>query len=321
MQKQYDVVCIGAAIVDLPLGPVGKEVFDQASYPIDDISMTIGGDAINEATVITRLGHQVRLISSVGDDVPGHYVLEHCKMNGIDTEHIKIDPDKKTSINVGLVTADGERTFITNRQGSLWKFCYEDIDITAVGGAKILSFASIFNHPLLDGAAMEKIFQKAKAEGMIICADMVNPRLGETLLDIKQALPYIDYFFPNYEEASLMTGETDAWKIADRFIEYGIKHVIVKTGKKGCVIRSATERAEIPGYPDSQCIDTIGAGDNFASGFISALLEGRNFKECAGFANAVASISVEYAGATKGVRSRKQAEERFELYKSKTNQG
>ena len=72
--------------------------------------------------------------------------------------------------------------------------------------AKILSLASIFNCPLLDGKALVEIFKVAKAEGMTITADMIKPRLGETLDDIKEALSYVDYFFPNFDEACLMTG-------------------------------------------------------------------------------------------------------------------
>lgn len=209
VSKDLDVMIIGAAIVDLPLRPVSKEVFDVVSYPVDGIAMTIGGDALNESTIITRLGHKVALMSCIGVDVAGAFVLSHCERTGIDTKYIKQDPAIDTSINVGLVAADGERTFITNRQGSLWKFKYEDLDMSALKGAKILSFASIFNNPLFDNKALVSVFSKAKEEGMIICADMVSPRLNEKLEDITEALSYVDYFFPNFEEASEMTGETD----------------------------------------------------------------------------------------------------------------
>ena len=166
VSKDLDVMIIGAAIVDLPLRPVSKEVFDVVSYPVDGIAMTIGGDALNESTIITRLGHKVALMSCIGVDVAGAFVLSHCE----EQESIQIyqqDPAIDTSINVGLVAADGERTFITNRQGSLWKFKYEDLDMSALKGAKILSFASIFNNRFLIISACICIFQ-CKEEGMII---------------------------------------------------------------------------------------------------------------------------------------------------------
>lgn len=315
VDKKLDVIIIGAAIVDLPLRPVSKEVFDVVSYPVDGISMTIGGDALNESTIITRLGHKVGLMSCIGVDVPGWFVIDHCKANNIDTTYIKQDPDKVTSINVGLVAEDGERTFITNRQGSLWKFCYEDLDMTALKNAKILSFASIFNNPLFDNKALVSVFSKAKEEGMIICADMVSPRLNEKLSDIKEALGYVDYFFPNFEEACGLTGETEEDKVAEVLYGCGVKNVIMKIGKRGCYIRNASGSMIVPACKGVTAIDTIGAGDNFASGFISALLEGKDLRECAVYANCTAAVSVQYVGATGGVKNKEMVEEMLAKYR------
>ena len=314
MKSKPEVVIIGAAIVDLPLCPVGREVFDTVSYPIDQIAMTVGGDAINEATIITRLGHSVRLVSCIGDDVAGRFIQDHCRSNGIDTAYIRVRGDMTTSINVGLVARDGERVFITNRNGSLWKFAFEDIDLICLEEGTVLSFASIFNNPLLDNRAMVQIFRRAKARGMVICADMVKCRLGETLEDIREALSYVDYFFPNYDEARELTGRDDLDEIADTFLGCGVKTVVTKIGKRGALIRSAQERILVPAYDRANCIDTTGAGDNFASGFISALLEGRTLRQCGEFANAVASVSVEAIGATTGLTSRQQADARYKDY-------
>lgn len=315
VDKKLDVIIIGAAIVDLPLRPVSKEVFDVVSYPVDGISMTIGGDALNESTIITRLGHKVGLMSCIGVDVPGWFVIDHCKANNIDTTYIKQDPDKVTSINVGLVAEDGERTFITNRQGSLWKFCYEDLDMSALKNAKILSFASIFNNPLFDNKALVSVFSKAKEEGMTICADMVSPRLNEKLEDIREALGYVDYFFPNFEEACGLTGETEEDKVADVLYGCGVKNVIMKIGKRGCYIRNASGSMIVPACKGVTAIDTIGAGDNFASGFISALLEGKNLRECAIYANCTAAVSVQYVGATGGVKNKQMVEDMLAKYR------
>lgn len=314
MKNKNEVLALGAAIVDIPLRPVSKNIFDIESYPVNRIAMTVGGDAINESTIITRLGHPTMLMSMVGNDPVGMFVLEHCKKNGIDFSKIKVRDGIDTSINIGLVTEDGERTFITNRNGSLWKMDINDVDFSVFSEVKLLSFASIFNNPLFDGNSMVKIFQEAKKHNLIICADMIKCRLGETLDDIKEALSYVDYFFPNYEEACLMTGKTDVDDIANVFLKCGVKNIIVKTGKSGCYIKNKKEQFQVPGYDKSNCIDTIGAGDNFASGFISAILEGKSLKDCGRFANAVASISVESSGATTGVQSREQVDNRYQQY-------
>lgn len=315
MEKKLDAVCVGAAIVDIPLQPVNRDMFEIESFPLQQISMTIGGDAINEATIMSRLGHRIGLMSMVGRDAVGNVIIEHCEKNGIDYSGIKVREGIDTSINVGLVTADGERTFVTNRNGSLWKMTIDDVDLSRLKEARLLSLASIFNNPLLDCQALVKIFQEAKAQDMIICADMIKARLGETLDDIREALGYVDYFFPNYDEACLMTEETELEKIADKFLDCGIQNVVIKTGRKGCYIKSQDGSVlEVPAMKGITAIDTIGAGDNFASGFITAILEGKSLKECAEFANVTASISVQSIGATTGVQKREQVDERLKEY-------
>ncbi len=316
MGNTLDVVCVGAAIVDIPLQPVNKNIFDSESYPLNQIAMTIGGDAINEATVMSRLGHKIGLMSLIGDDAVGHFILEHCRSNGIDTLGMKIRKDIDTSINVGLVTPDGERTFVTNRNGSLWKMNIDDINLDFITRGKILSFASIFNNPLLNNDAMVKIFKKAKAAGMIICADMIKPRLGETFDDVAEALSYVDYFFPNNDEARIMTGEQEIPKVADKILSYGVGHVIIKIGKQGVYIKTqdGTEMI-VPAMKGITAIDTIGAGDNFASGFITGLLEGKSLKECGEYGNVTASIAITSIGATTGVKNRAMWDKQLALYK------
>lgn len=314
MDKKLDVMCLGAAVVDIPLRPVSRDIFDIESYPVDRIAMAVGGDAMNEATIISRLGFKTGLMACVGDDAAGQFILRSCRNDSIDVEGVRIDPSIDTSMNIGLVTADGERTFITNRNGSLWKENIEHVNFEKMKEAKILSLASIFNCPLLDGKALVRIFKEAKAEGMTITADMIMPRLGETLDDIREALSYVDYFFPNFDEACLLTNETDEAKVADKLFACGVKNVIMKIGKRGCYIRNKDGVQIVPACKGVTAIDTIGAGDNFASGFIAAILQGKDIYECGVYANCTAAISVQHSGATSGVRNKQMVEDMLALY-------
>ena len=225
------------------------------------------------------------------------------------------EPGEDNGYCLSLVEADGERTFITNRNGSLWKENIEHVNFDKIKEAKILSLASIFNCPLLDGKTLEKIFSFAKEHGMTITADMIMPRLGETLDDIAGALQYVDYFFPNYDEACLMTGEKDEAKVADKLFSYGIKNVVMKIGTRGCYIRNKDGVMIVPACKGITAVDTIGAGDNFASGFIAALLQGKDIKECAEYANCTAAIAVQHPGATSGVQNRQMVEDMLKKYK------
>ncbi|MDR1438947.1 MAG: PfkB family carbohydrate kinase, partial [Clostridiales bacterium] len=91
------------------------------------------------------------------------------------------------------------------------------------------------------------------------------------------------------------------------FLDCGIGNVIVKTGKSGCFFKSRKESFAMPAY-DVPAVDTTGAGDNFASGFIAALLDGKDHMECCRYGHAVAGVSVQTVGANTGVRSREQVE-------------
>ena len=315
MEKKLDVICLGAAIVDIPLRPVSRDIFEIESYPVDNIAMTVGGDAMNEATIISRLGFKTGIIAAIGDDAAGQFILRSCEKDHIDVEGITVDPAINTSMNIGLVTADGERTFITNRNGSLWKENIGHVNFGKMRQAKILSLASIFNCPLLDGKTLVKIFKAAKDDGMTITADMIMPRLGETLEDIREALGYVDYFFPNFGEACLMTGETEEEKVADVLYGCGVKNVIMKIGKRGCYIRNAQGSMIVPACKGVTAIDTIGAGDNFASGFIAGLLQGKDIRECGIYANCTAAISVQYPGATAGVQNKDMVEDMLRKYR------
>lgn len=315
-ERPLEVVCIGAAIVDVPLQPVSKDIFDSESYPLDQISMTIGGDAINESTIIKRLGHKVGLISMVGKDVVGDFILDHCRKEGIDTEGLRQREGIDTSINVGLVTADGERTFVTNRNGSLWKMGIEDVDLALVGRGRILSLASFFNNPCLDNDALVKIFKAARTAGMIVTADMIKPRLGETFDDIAEALSYVDYFFLNCDEARLMTEEDAVERAADKILSYGMRHVVIKVGKRGVLIGGQDGgKVVVPAVGGITAVDTIGAGDNFAAGFISGLLEKRPLVECGEYGNVAASLAITSVGATTGVKSRALFDRQLDLYR------
>ncbi len=86
---------------------------------------------------------QDRSVAATGDDGWSiHFTF--CDEDNIDTEGVTIDPNLNTSINIGLVTEDGERTFITNRNGSLWKENIEHVNFDKIKEAKISSLASIF---------------------------------------------------------------------------------------------------------------------------------------------------------------------------------
>ena len=308
--NRIEAVIIGAGIVDIPVQLNGEDVFRTGSHPVDQILMNLGGDAANEAVVLSRLRHHVKLISKVGNDTAGNFVISTCGKEGVDTSAVRQAEGLDTGINLVLIDRDGERSFITNRNGSLRKLTIEDIRLSELEDATLLCFASIFVFPLIREPQLKKIFQEAKTRNMIVCADMTKCKNGEKIEDLKEALCYLDYIFPNLEEAKMVTGKEDIDEIADAFLQCGVKNVVIKMGKQGCFMKNNSRRIKVPVYPETRCLDTTGAGDSFVAGFLSGILEEKDLLECGVRANAVASITVEYTGAVNGLHSGEEVEAR-----------
>ena len=311
MEKYADFIVIGAAILDILAQPVTAKVFDTGSVPAEHIVMHTGGDALNEASVLSSLGASVRLVSKIGKDDAGSFILSHCRKTQIDTSFLMEDTGLETGVNLVLIDNQAERYFITSKNGSLRKLYPADIPESALLNGKYLCFASIFVSPAFDNSAMTELFAKAKKQGLILCADMTKRKNAETLEDMKSSLSFLDYIFPNYEEASLLTGLTDWDEIADAFLLCGVKHVIIKAGARGCFIKTNSERYWIDAYKTICCTDTTGAGDTFTACFLYARNRGMNLTECGKFANAGASLCVEQVGSGDGL-SLQQIIERYE---------
>lgn len=307
----YDITLIGAAILDVLARPVSKKELAGRSCPADSVTLTPGGDACNEATTLARLGKRVNLITKLGNDSSGQLLLHYFQENGVSTEDTVIDPDLDTGINMVLVDEEAERSFITNRNGSLRKLALPDINLEALKKAPLLCFASIFVSPCFDVPAMASLFRSAKDQGCTLCADMTRCKNNERLPDIQEAIQYLDYLFPNYEEAKAVSGLSDPEAIADAFLDCGVSCMVIKMGKDGCFIKTKGQSLMIPAYPHTRCIDTTGAGDNFAAGFLYGLSEQMSLADCGRFANMTASLAVESLGACTGVQSLSQVMERF----------
>ncbi len=308
----YDVTIIGAAIIDVLAGPVNDKILLNGSTPMENIRLSFGGDALNEAVILSQLGVKTELISKVGNDDAGKQVLNFLKDKQVGI-NVKVEDGLETGINIVLIDESGERRFLTNPSGSLRKLAEEDIMEKLDTVADIVCLASMFVSPVLDIPAMERVFQKIKSKPeRILVADMTTAKNGETLGDIAGLLPYIDYIIPNETEAERLTGEKDAFRNAELFLEHGANCVIIKRGAKGCLIKTSEKEIIVPAYKNAKAVDTTGAGDSFVAGFIWGLKNGMPLEECARLGGAVASCTVEVVGANAAIRSLEVPMQRYE---------
>lgn len=294
----------GPVNVDVMARPVDFGKLHTGSLPMEDIRIGYGGDALNEAVVLRRLGAHVELVSSVGQDETGDRLVRFLEKEGISGAGINRAADAPTSVNIVLVDPQGERYFLTDPHGSMRRIRREDYLPFLASAGDIICFPGMFVSREMDIPAMEAVVAEArKKPGRILCADMTKAKNGERLEDLRGILPMIDYIFPNEAEAELLTGEADARKNARLFTEAGVGCAVIKRGARGCVIATRDELLELPAYPVSRAVDTTGAGDAFAAGFVYGLSRRMTPADCGLFACAAASCIVETAGANQGIRS------------------
>ena len=160
-----EILIIGAAIIDVLARPVNTKVFDTGSYPVEDIHMTTGGDALNEATILAKTGHKVQLETVIGEDEAGKFILNHCRECGMVIRNESVRNEQITGMNVVLVDENGSRSFLTNPYGTLRSLRKEYIRMPFPDSVKIVCFASIFVFPEIGPVELKDIFRIAKRQG------------------------------------------------------------------------------------------------------------------------------------------------------------
>jgi sugar/nucleoside kinase (ribokinase family) len=300
------VVCIGLAVADILARPVDPALLNQELTLTDEISLAVGGDAFNEAHALAHLGIPVKLMATVGLDFWGDFIIKNGNEAGIDMKHVICNHAHPTTVSIVLIQHDGERNFLCSIGASM-HFMMETLDMPSIRKAKVVSLASLYQNPGMNKAFLAAA-KTAKEAGAIITLDFAEGLDINTLKSQRELLSLVDFVFPNYDQGSIMTGEKSLDKIAGVFLKFGVKNVVIKTGKNGCYIQNANEKLSIPTYKNAKCLDTTGAGDNFAAGFIYGLYNDLPLRECAAYANAVASVSIQYVGAG-GVKSLQEVED------------
>ena len=288
-----EINVIGAACMDILLYPVDRESFFSGKYKTDHIRMYPGGDALNEALILGHFKADTKLITILGDDLPGKQLLAIMEAGNVSHRKDILRREIETYLSIVCVSQDGERTFVGNKDGSLRKLQPEDIVID--DDCRIVSFASLFISEYLNDHQLAELFSQIKRKGKILCVDCSTPKHNETLEDMR-SLHHADYFFCNKSEAASLTGTDDVEEMAKHFADCGV-NVIIKCGRDGAYHQGRFYDTE-PIVP----IDTTGAGDSFVAGFILALSQGKNIDDCLRSANRFGQRACRYLGATEWIK-------------------
>jgi sugar/nucleoside kinase (ribokinase family) len=157
--------------------------------------------------------------------------------------------------------------------------------------------------PALTAEAAADLFRRARAAGVKTVLDVAIAPTTELWERIAAVLPYTDLFFPNEDEARLMTGVDDVREQAQQFRAAGAGTVVITRGHTGTVLAGDGELIEAGVFPVS-FVDGTGSGDAFDAGFVLGMLEGRSNADCLRLGSALGASCVRHIGATAGVFTR-----------------
>ena len=304
-----DVLCLGQIVADVLVKGIKGLPERGKLLLLDNLSLHTGGSAVNTAIALSKLGIKSGVIGKVGRDTFGNFILKELKENNVDTKGIVRDKKALTSCSIVLVSPEGERSFM-QYLGANAQLSLKDVDLNLLKGTKILHIAGALLLFRFDGQPAGLLLKKAKKMGLTTSLDIVWDARGRWMKRLKPCLPYLDIFLPNIEEAKMLTGKKEPKEIASLLIDYGVKIVGLTLGKDGSYLKDKDKEIFIPPFK-ARVLDSTGAGDSFAAGFLAGYLKGWELEKIGQLANCVGAMCVKTIGATAGIKTLKEAELRI----------
>lgn len=303
------IVCVGMMVCDIPLAPIPKNIFKLDKCEIKPPKPTTGGDALNVSIALAKLGIDTSLAGRVGKDYNGEFIKACARQYGVDISGVIEDDEELTATSYVLIDTDKERHFISHND-IFHKLTESDVSDVMLKEAGFVYFGSAMVMKQMDMGGTGRLFKRAHANHAVTVMDTaLNPEYQETdqlrqsplYIELEKTLHETDIFLPSYEEARLITGQTDPRAMRRDLEKYHFKTLVIKLGSQGCYVTDFKEEQFISGFKHIKVEDTTGAGDSFAAGFLCGCSKNWDILECAVFANSIAAQNVTTVGATNGV--------------------
>lgn len=252
------------------------------------LSMHVAGAESNVAVGVARLGHRVSWAGVLGADPHGQFILRQLRSEGIEVRH-REDPANSTGIMfLEQRTADISRAYY-HRSGSAGStLCPADVDRAFSGGARVLHLTGITPALSFEARqATEYAAERAAAEGILVSLD-VNYRgklwsREDARAALARIVPHASIVIASDDELDLVavdhgspgSSAVPEERMAQQLLGLGVREIVVKRGAAGASIHTAEGRGDVPAVPVTS-IDTVGAGDAFTAGYLSAVLDGED---------------------------------------------
>lgn len=256
------------------------------------IHRSTGGSAGNTVCALAALGANPGFIGKVGQDETGAFFGDTLRQRGVNA--LLATCDLPSGIASTFISTDGERTFGTYL-GAAATLRAEDLSRKMFAG---YNYLYIEGYLLQDHDLMLRAVQLAKEEGLQVCLDMASYNVVEAERDFFDQLivKYVDIVFANESEALPYTGKTPHEALEEIASKCSI--AVVKTGKEGSLVKKGTEVIQLLSCPVDNVLDTTGAGDFYAAGFMYGLTCGYSLEKCVQISTILATAVIQEVGTT-----------------------
>lgn len=318
----YDCLVIGDVTIDTFLvidkahlqcavdGDQCEICFDfGAKIPIRDSHQSIGGNAANVSSGLTRLGNEVALLSELGDDLNGHTAMEVLTDIGVDTSLCKLRKGKDTRYSI-VVNFQSDRTVFSYHAPRRYHLP------KALPQTEWIYYTSL-------GKSFEQLQAKLitylkKNKAVKVAMNPGSYQIHDGLRTLRKVLPYLSVLFVNKEEACMLTGKKEP--IAEctaRLHDKGVGVVVITDGEAGSYAYDGDTLLHMPIYPIAP-ISKTGAGDAYATGFLAAYMDGHEIGTCMQWGTANAGGVVQIMGAQAGQLNETEITKLVDHYKKTT---
>ena len=281
---------IDAILSGLDAAPkMGQEIL------ASDFQITLGSASAIFSCGMARLGHEVMLVSKVGADYFGEFCLSALREAGVSTNRVTRDTTLKTGITISLSTAR-DRALITYL-GAISAMTPEDVGRTLRMGHRHLHMTSYFLQKQLQ-PFFPKLFRDAREMGLSTSFD---PNSDPSMFwdkSIYDVFEHTDLLFLNEAEALKLTSARNA-RSALKVLGQLVPWAVIKLGARGAIAIRDGEITSASGFK-VESVDSTGAGDSFAAGFVSCYLRGGSVTNCLRTGNACGALSTQKLGGTAG---------------------
>ncbi len=279
---------------------------------VRDFTLKLAGAESNCAIGLSKLGFDVYFVSKVGDDEFGEYIRREISAEGVNTKYLVTDENYPTGLMIKQTSPQNETKVNYYRAGSAAStmtpdivpeklFC--DIDLFHVSGIT----------PVLSETCKETVFHAVKLAKKHGAKVSFDPNIRLKLWKDTDFRPMMielmsmaDFVLTGKDEGEIIFGTSDEKELCEKIFKSDItKYIAIKDGSNGVFVADREKSVHIPPYP-CNCVDTVGAGDAFGSGFIAALLEGKSVKEAGHWGAVLGAKATETFGDIEGYLTRKE---------------